>query len=314
MEWEPYPIPIGESQGGMVGNSFYVVSGFSGSFSTLTKRVYGFDTTNPNAEWVRMDDVPVPAFSHSSYAVDGQYMYICGAYVGPTPGPDSDICLKFTPNNGSGSQWSFLPKMPISRGGGGLLHIQATNSLLYATGSTRRGSTVDYQDVYELFLDNLSAGWIERQDIPYKANHVSHVTAIYQGKQRHYIAGGQIQQKESDGNQRDNYEWDGTNKVWIKRADMKLARGHASSSTVGYGCGYLMIGGAINTGSKTSDISYYAIDTNTWMKIGDLPKAINTPICDIVHLGTNGNIDDWLYCQTGAVSGEFSYKRRLSLV
>ena len=295
--------------GAMVGDDMVLVSGFSGSFSKVTKKVYAYNTRDPKATWREMDDVPVPGFSHASYAVDGLILYICGAYVGRTPGPDSKVCLKFTPASPKGKQWIRLPDMPEGRGGGGLNHIKETNSLVYSAGATRTGKTIDFQTTFELDLDNLSAGWTKRQDIPYKANHISHVTAYYQGKPHYYWAGGQIQQSESNGNQDDLFEWDQATKTWIRRADMPLSRGHATASTVAYGCGFIMAGGAINTGSKTDDISYYGIDTNKWTKIGKLPEEINTPVCGIVRNVTGS---DWIYCQTGKVGGEFSWKVRIS--
>ena len=144
---------------------------------------------------------------------------------------------------------------------------------------------------------------------PYKGNHIGHVTATYQGKQRHFFLGGQSGSNESDGNLDDNVEWDNVNKNWIRRASMPFKRGHMSSSVFAYGCGFLVAGGAVQGYQRTSDISYYAIDKDQWFKIGDLPQAINTPACDIVRLGP-GN--DWIYCQTGS-SGKFSQKVRISL-
>jgi N-acetylneuraminic acid mutarotase len=287
-----------------------LVSGFTGGFSKVTQKVYAYNTRDPQATWREMDDVPVEGFSHAGFAVDGLTMYICGAYVGPSPGPESKVCLKFTPAAPKGQQFVRLPDMPEGRGGGGLNHIKETNSLVYAAGATRSTQTIDSNRTFELDLDNLDAGWTRLQDIPYKANHVSFVTAYYQGKPRYYWAGGQLTWNEANGNQDDLVELDQATKTWIRRADMTLARGHASTSTVAYGCGFIMAGGAINGGTKTADISYYGIDTNSWTSIGKLPSAINTPACDIVR---NVAGSDWIYCQTGNVGGKFSWRIKISL-
>ena len=159
-----------EGLGAMIGKDFVGVSGFTGNFQTVTKKVYAFDTTDSNAKWREMDEVPVPVgFSHAAFAVvDESIMYICGAYVGPTPGPHSDVCLKYEHKNSPGKQFSFLPKLPEGRGGGGMVHMKSSNSLLYATGATRPsgGTTSDHSDVWELTLDNTAAGWQKRPDIP----------------------------------------------------------------------------------------------------------------------------------------------------
>lgn len=67
------------------------------------------------------------------------------------------------------------------------------------------------------------------------------------------------------------------------------------------------------TFAQTSDISFYdPLDgpDGKWTKIGDLPWAINTPVCDI-SLDLNGQ--DWLYCETGNVYGTYSYRRKINL-
>jgi hypothetical protein len=310
--WERYPIPVAESMGALIGDDFVIVSGFSGTFNNVTTRVFAFDTKNATAKWREMDAVPVTGFTHAGYAVNGSVLYICGSYVGGVNViQDGPICLKYTHTAPLGSQWSFLPSLPDGRGGGGFFHIKETNSLLYAAGATRRGITIDQNTTWELFLDNLSAGWVTRAPTLYRGNHISHVTVFYNGRYRYYIAGGQLQQRESSSNQPDLLEWDQANMAWIRRANMTLPRGHASSSTLPYGCGFMMMGGAINTGTTTSDISYYAIDTDTWTKIGDLPRSLNTPVCDIVR---NLNGSDWVYCNTGPVStNNFNTRRRISL-
>jgi hypothetical protein len=295
----------------LVGDVFYTVSGFNDVWTNVTRQVYGYDVRAINATWRRMDDVPVPGFTHSALAIDGLIMYLCGAYVGGTPGPDSDICLKFTPNAPSGKQWSFLPNMTEGRGGGGVNHIKETNSLIYSTGATRRNKvTVDHNTTYELFLNNLTAGWIRRADNIYKGNHASHVTVIYKGRPRYYWGGGQMGREEWVGNVNDLVEWDQPSKSWIRRANMTLARGHASSSTVPYGCGFLMMGGSINTGTKTPDVAFYSTDTDRWTSIGNLSEKMNTPVCDIVR---NLNNSDWVYCQTGPVASTFHIRRRITL-
>jgi hypothetical protein len=147
-------------------------------------------------------------------------------------------------------------------------------------------------------------------NIIYKANHISHVTCTYQGKKRYYYLGGQKVQSEANGNLNDLVEWDQITKSWIRRMNMTLARGHASASTIAYGCGFIMMAGAINSGNssllRTDIISYYGIDTDTWTDIGKLPSKLTTPVCDMAY---NVFGSDWIHCQTGT----FSWKRKISL-
>jgi hypothetical protein len=191
-----------------------------------------------------------------------------------------------------------------------MVYMRITNSLLFATGATRpNGIATDHDDVWELQLDNIDAGWQTLPNIPYKGNHISHVTASYQGRDRHYMLGGQVGQNEISGNLDDVVEWDNIERKWIRRQSLPFKRGHASTSTFAYSCGFLVAGGAMNGGDQhTADISYYNIANDTWTSIGNLPRALNTPACDIVKLPDG----DWIYCQSGPIVGRFSWRIRIS--
>jgi hypothetical protein len=311
-KWTSYPLPIAESLGAMIGDDFVVVSGYTGNWGQVTKKVYAYNVKDPAAIWREMDDVPVDiGFSHAAFAVDGMVMYICGGYIGATPGPHTDKCLKYYHTNEKGKQFEFLPNLPEGRGGGGLFYMKSSNSLLFSLGAIRpAGNAFDQRNTWELSLDNLGAGWQDRQDIPYEGNHVSHVTANYEGKQRHFMLGGQERSSEGDGNLDDNFEWDNINKTWIRQTSMPFARGHASSSTIPYGCGFIIIAGAVNGGTQTKDISYFGLDTNSWSRVGDLVEKINTPVCDIVRFGPG---DDWIYCNTGSIAFKWAWRCRITL-
>jgi N-acetylneuraminic acid mutarotase len=225
------------------------------------------------------------------------------------------ICLKFVPTNPRTQQWSRLTDLPDGgRAGGALLYISASNSLLFTTGATRPHAglrdTVDHADTWQLYLNDSSNKWIKRADLPYMGNHVSSTTGIYNGKERHIVFGGQKKENEPAGNQDLVYEWNDTTMKWSALMKMTLPRGHSTTSSIRYGCGLITAGGAVNTRDKTSDISYYAINTNTWHKIGNLPEKLNTPVCDVVYnyLDTG---KDYLYCQTGHVGGEFSFRAEI---
>lgn len=56
-----------------------------------------------------------------------------------------------------------------------------------------------------------------------------------------------------------------------------------------------------------SDVSYYDAQSNTWTKVGDLPTALNTPVCDIDFEG------GWYYCFTGFANGDFAQKIRIEV-
>lgn len=103
----------------------------------------------------------------------------------------------------------------------------------------------------------------------------------------------QVGENEYTGNIDDNYEFDAVEEKWIKRQNMPFTRGHASSSTTAVPCGYIIAGGSTNEYGKTKDITFYDITSNRWTKIGELPNALNTPVCAIDYAA------GMYYCETG---------------
>jgi len=182
--------------------------------------------------------------------------------------------------------------------------------LTFASGAIRpqpgKADADDQNDTWVYSLSNPGAGWQKKADIPYHANHMSFVTARDEtGKERHFFVGGQVDENEWSGNVKDNYEWDAQEEKWIKRADMPFTRGHSSESTRAIACGYIIAAGSTNEFGKTKDISYYDIPSNTWTTIGEMPAAINTPVCDIAG--------GYLHCESGYSKGFFSYKRKITV-
>jgi len=301
----------------MIGNDFVIISGFRGSYRAATAENYALDTTNSNASWRRMDDLPElqsQGITHGAFVVIGNKFYMCGGYLGGHPGPHIKTCLVYDHSIAPGSgQWGYLPDLPEGRAGGGMIYDTNSNSLVYAGGAERpnpgsSADAVDYRHTWKLDLGNLDAGWSEMTDIPFDSNHMSFVTAscTMDGtlSERHFFVGGQVGENEYTGNNKDNYEYDVESDTWIKMRDMPYTRGHAASSTRAIGCGFLIAGGSTNEFGKTKGVYYYSIPDNSWTKIGELPQAINTPVCDV-------SPDGYLYCESGKPDYPFSYRRKI---
>jgi hypothetical protein len=81
-----YPMPIGEGQGFLIGDEFVLLSGFTGNFDTLTRKVFSLDLRNATAgEWREHDPIPIEVgLSHAGHALDkaSGILYICGGYLG----------------------------------------------------------------------------------------------------------------------------------------------------------------------------------------------------------------------------------------
>ena len=309
-----YPLSVAEAQGGMIGEDFFIASGFSQMWNQTTTEAYALNVTDPEAVWRRMDDVPVPnGITHTATAVIGTKFYMCGGYLGGNPGPETAACFVYdhSVEPGTTGQWSQLPDLPEGRAGGGMVYDTNCNALFFSGGAQRPYEgykyAVDYPSSWMLDLSDVASGWVAKADANLLTNHISHVTAKDSfGRERHFWAGGQRGEEEANGNSNRVVEWDALKELWIEREPMALARGHATSSTRAIGCGFIVAGGTTNQYGKTSDVSYYDIPTDTWTSIGNLRTAINTPVCDI-------SSDGYLYCQTGKLKGRFSFRIQITV-
>jgi hypothetical protein len=299
---------VAEAQGAMMGATLVVVSGFLRRFKQVTRRTYSIDTSRHFPRWRRRDNHPIHlGITHAGSAVVGTKFYMCGGYVGGHPGPHTDACYVWDSNRPWRKQWSsFAPLPGGGRAGGGMFYDSQLNALFYTAGAQRHdGITIDFNDTWMYALNDTAAGWVPKAPIPFHGNHVSFVTAKDDnGRERHYILGGQHAEDEVNNNRSENFEYDAINDVWIARHPLPVPRGHAASSTRAISCGYVVAAGTTNGGKKCSDVSYYDIPTDTWTSIGSLPKAIKTPVCDL-------GPDHTMYCESGFDEQWFSFKRKI---
>lgn len=219
--------------------------------------------------------------------------FSCAKYIGGHPGQAIADCNVYDHNMPSGQQWSPLPDLPAPRAGGGLLYVEQGNYILFSAGAVRpivgNANADDYGTTWTLSLGQSGANWVQKATLPFAANHISFASGRDGNNvAHHYFMGGQESENEQTGNNKNLYEWIPSTEQWVKRADMPFERGHASSSTTAFGCGFVILAGAIN-GGKTSDISYYDIANDSWIKVGDMDSQPKTPVCAI-------NSQDWLYC------------------
>jgi N-acetylneuraminic acid mutarotase len=215
---------------------------------------------------------------------------------------------------GSGQQWKSLKSLPSSRAGGSLVYIKAQNALLYTGGAQRPGAYLDYNNSWLLPLnsnDGINSTWTAKPSLPFLANHMSYVSAKDdRGVERYFALGGQRGGDEANGNRDDLYEYNAMNETWIQRRKMPIARGHSGSATMAVSCGFIIAGGAVNSGSssqkQTTDVSYYDIPSNTWSHVGNLTQGVRT-ICGIER------VNNYLYCETGMISGKYSSRIRIQV-
>lgn len=188
-DWEPitpYPIPAAEAQGQIIGSDLVLVSGFSEEWDFASPKVYSLDLTDPCPDgWTERDEVPVPqGLTHAAALVvpGTNEFYLCGGYVGGHPGVHTTSCLVFDNEAIPGSQWDELPRLPDGRGAGGMVYDSLSTSLVYASGAQRTVENgiitkiVDFHETWKLRLDNLEEGWVQQDNLPFAANHMSCVS------------------------------------------------------------------------------------------------------------------------------------------
>lgn len=313
-----YPFKLAEAQGMIVGDKYVIYGGFKDAWITPTAATHTLDLTNPAATWQRDDDIPQPTgLTHGAHIHVGNKLYNCGGYVGPHPGVHTTQCIVYDSSMPPGARWTTMTPMPVGhgKGGGGMFYNTALNAMYYISGAQRfisaSGSltTRDLNSTFMYSFNNPTDGWVRKADLPYGdygANHMMAVTARDgTGAERHYGFGGQRREEEPNGNYDHVFEYNAQTDVWTRRAKMLWPLAHASSSTIPFGCGFIVVAGNTNGAKITSNITFYNTETDSWTQIGNLPTTTNTPVCDI-HRPTST-----LFCETGKLWTTQSYKRRI---
>lgn len=303
----------------MAPHHLVVVGGFHRGFATASNATYTLDVTT-SSSWQRQDDCPMDV-THAAFAIHHDRLFMCGGYRGGHPGPAVAQCWVYHHGAPRGTQWQALPDLPAARAGGGMTYDTTLAVLTFVGGATRELSSsghvfsadaVDHDEAWMMaphVTEPQYGGWFKQADFPLFGNHLSFVSTLDDtGRERHFFMGGQIGELEKNHNLDELYEYDLLLDQFFARANMPLARGHASSSTLPYACGFLLAGGSVNSGSnvkqRTRDISFYDPSNDTWSSIGQLYSDIKTPICGIW--------DDYMYCTTGYTRR--TMRRRLKIV
>lgn len=334
--WErlvDFPHKLGEAHGGVIGNKELLVTGGFLNFTTVNRKTYVLNLRAPNLlrgktneTWTRLDDYPyLLGVTHAAEALYENYMYICGGYYG-YPGPVQSDCFVFDRNGTPNAQYIRIPSLPEPRAGAGMIYDILHHALIFV-GGTRRNVTkakdiMDTNTTFILYLNNTAAGWTSNaKPKPYSGNHISFVSVndtcsnTAQGIQRHYFFGGQMGQNESNSNLKSIYEYILLNDTWIPRSAMPFGRGHTGTSSMAFGCGFLVAGGAVNSGTnqlvQTDDISYYSSYNDTWTSIGKLYNKMKTPICSITFIPLPIG-KHYMFCTTGYRF--YTYRREIKLV
>lgn len=248
----------------VVNNKLYIFSGFKDSSLNVSNRV---DVYNPAAnKWETATNGlrPMPiSLSHSQAAVDGNWVWIAGGFVGKNPGKATNKVYKY---NTSTDQWFAGPLLPAARAGGVL--VKAGRNLHYIGGLSYSRNT-DYANHWVLNLDNTGQGWKSKADMPTKRNQTS---AVAIGSQI-FVAGGQFKHDHSPKDQKFVHVFNTTTGSWSSKAGLSMARSHSEPGTVNIEGRMVIVGGRANQNGmgQIKHVTEYNPSKNAWRELRALP-------------------------------------------
>jgi len=213
-----------------------------------------------SATWENRGMAPIQ-FHHHQCATYGKFIYVAGSWAGnyPLQPANADTYIYDTEND----SWATTPRLPEwrRRGGGGVaiydgkLYLGAGSSGGHGSATTLRS----YLDVLD--LDDMSAGWVAKADIPDGRDHAQGgIAAGY-----FCIGGGRDGSKE-------NFMgspimpincFNIATDTWERRADIPEAR--SGVLVTGTCQGLIMIGGGEGGGRAHERVDLYDPVTDTFL-------------------------------------------------
>lgn len=265
------PLPRYEAAGAAANGRLYVFGGYVNASIQATARADAFDPAR-NA-WTRLRDMP-EVVTHAAQAVDGNYIYLAGGFVGDHPGLGSNSAWRYDTRNDS---WTRMPSLPGPRGGGAMAVVM--RELHFFGGLTQaQFATVNQAEHWVLDLTAPSLGWKPRAALPNARNHLA--AAEVGGKI--YAIGGQDLWNEATGAKSNVDVFDPATNTWSPAAPLPTPRSHISASTFSLDGRIYVIGGATNNLVTLRDVSVYNPLTNAWTAGPRLLAPRLTPVAGAV--------------------------------
>ena len=290
----PSPVVRAEAVGGAVNGKLYVFGGFNnqGSEFTSIPLQHRCDVYDPATNtWKRLRDFPEP-FTHSEEVIVGGDIWFVAGYVGNHPGPGyKHVWVYHTAND----TWSRGPDLPVARGAGAAALVGHT---IYFAGGMNQSRTADEGTTYALDLSKVSAGWVQKANLPNPRNHVA--AAGLGGY--FYVIGGQHGQEDKQVAQNEVDRYDPATNTWKKMASLPGGRSHVTEGTLVYKGRIVVIGGETASSTPQRTVFDYDPATNKWYTLGSLPKPRSTVVSGFINgklVVTTGNgpaatVETWI--------------------
>jgi unsaturated chondroitin disaccharide hydrolase len=263
------PISYVESQSATLRGQSYRIGGFNNSWQPRFES-YRLE----NGQWRQLRDIP-EAITHAAVAADDAdgRLWLVGGYLGKYGGDGRFYGQTF----GVSRVWYYDvgrerfmigPSLPVDRAAGGAEIVGRT---LYFFGGETRDRRADARDTYALDLDNPSAGWTRKADMPLARN--SFATAVHNGKI--YAFGGQSGFDHGMTTHAQTMVYDPATDRWTMAASMPAGRSHQGSAAVTTRGHAVLFGGLSAHNVPERDVFAYDFAANQWQTIGqfDQPRA-----------------------------------------
>lgn len=288
-EWQPAaPAPINHIEGAtaVIDGKLYIFSGFQDTTLDPSNRIdiYNPATNTWETETLPRNPMPFEA-THIQAAVDGQYVWIAGGFLGQHPGAPTDAVWRYDTVN---DLWQAGPPLPGPRASAAFVRLG--RNLHFISGLSTDRDT-DFPDHWTLDLDNPAAVWQAAPPIPNPRNHMQAVTL----NNRIYVVGGQTGHDITPIDVPLFSAFDGTTNSWVRLADMPEARSHFETATIVVNDRVVAFGGRNNQAGllEMQTAVEYNPETNTWRSLRDLPLPLIAPVVQQVGdflVLTNGGI------------------------
>ena len=265
------PLARYEAAGAAANGRLFVFGGYVNTSIQASARVDAFDPARNT--WTRLRDMP-EVVTHAGQAVDGNFIYLAGGFVGDHPGLGSTSVWRYDTRNDS---WTRMPSLPAPRGGGAMAIVK--RELHFFGGLTQaQFATVNQAEHWVLDLTAPSLGWKTRAALPNARNHLA--AAELDGKI--YAIGGQDLWNEATGAKSNVDVFDPDTNTWAPAAPLPTPRSHVSASTFSLDGRIYVIGGATNNLVTLRDVTIYNPATNTWSAGPRLLAPRLTPVAGAI--------------------------------
>lgn len=286
------PVMRWESDDATVNGLVYVFGGFTNQALDATPDCDSYDPAT--GIWTPLANMPL-VVTHAATVAVGDIIYLAGGYVGQLVSNNPPITNEVQTYNIDTNTWGTIAPLPAAITAGGIACI---NNVLYFYGGLNAGRATDSAKTWAFDLNNPSAGWVQKANMPDPRNHIGYTSVNGIA----YAIGGIRLLDESTNNDASVDAYDPVTNTWTAVASLPFVWSHFNDSTISVDGKIVIVGGQTNggyDGTYLPNIEEYDPSTNAWTALTPLPEerqaAVAVWVDDelVVIDGAVDNIGGW---------------------